>query len=73
MKCHVCGSKMNPIETSLPFKLTENTIVIMKNLPVLMCQDCTEYVLEDSVMERLEQILEKVNSEAELEVIQYAA
>ncbi len=64
---------MKPTVTSLPFKVTENTIVILKSLPVLMCESCTEYLLEDSVMERVEQILEKVNSDAELEVIQYAA
>lgn len=73
MKCRVCSSDMEAAVTDLPFKVTESTIVILKNLPVLQCDNCTEYLLEDPVMERVEQILEKVNTSAELEVISYAA
>jgi YgiT-type zinc finger domain-containing protein len=73
MKCHVCGSRLRPLVTDLPFKVTEATIVILKGLPVLQCDNCTEYLLEDSVMGRVEEILEKVDSAAELEIIRYAA
>jgi YgiT-type zinc finger domain-containing protein len=64
---------MKSLIIDLPFKVTESTIVILKNLPVVQCDNCTEYLLEDPVIERVEQILEKVNTSAELEVIQYAA
>ena len=73
MKCHVCGSKLRPLITDLPFKISETTIVILKGLPVLQCENCSEYVLEDTVMERVERILERVNAAAELEIIRYAA
>ncbi len=73
MKCHICGSKMNSKITDLPFKVTETTIVIIKSLPVYQCGGCGEYILDDPVMERVEQILERVNTEAELEIIKYAA
>ncbi len=64
---------MNPLTTDLPFKLSETTIVILKGLPLLQCDNCTEYVLEDSVMARVDEILEKVDPCAELEIIRYAA
>lgn len=73
MKCHVCGAKMSPQVTDLPFKLNETTIVILKGLPVRQCDGCNEYLLEDSVMERVEEILRQANSQAELEIIRYAA
>ncbi len=73
MKCRVCGSKVKPVVTDLPFKISETTIVILKGLPVLQCENCSEYLLEDTVMERVEQLLEKVNAAAELEIIKYAA
>lgn len=73
MKCHVCGAKMTARITDLPFKLSETTIVILKDLPVLQCDGCNEYLLEDSVMERVEEILRQANSRAELEIIRYAA
>jgi YgiT-type zinc finger domain-containing protein len=73
MKCHLCGSKLAPLVTELPFKVSATTIAVLKDLPVLQCENCTEYMLEDSVMGRVEEILGKVDSAAELEVIRYAA
>ena len=73
MKCRVCGFQMNSLVTSLPFKVNETTIVILKDLPVFQCENCTEYLLDDPVLARVEAILERVDSTAELEVIKYAA
>lgn len=73
MKCHVCGSKMRSMITNLPFKMSETTIVILKDLPVFQCDSCSEYLLDDPVLKDVERILEKVNAAAELEVIKYAA
>ena len=73
MKCHVCGSKLQPLVTDLPFKVSTTTIVILKDLPVLQCESCSEYFLDDLVMGRVEEILDKVDSAAELEIIRYAA
>ncbi|MDO8141133.1 MAG: type II toxin-antitoxin system MqsA family antitoxin [Candidatus Brocadiales bacterium] len=73
MKCHVCGSNMNPLTTDLPFKVSETTIVIVKGLPVLQCNNCSEYLLDDPVLKQVEIILDNVDTSAELEVINYAA
>jgi len=61
------------VVTDLPFKVSETTIVILKDLPVLQCDSCTEYFLDDRVMARVDEIIEKVDSAAELEIIRYAA
>ena len=45
----------------------------MKDLPVIQCAGCSEYLLDDAVLERVDAIVEKVDSAAELEVIRYAA
>lgn len=73
MKCHVCGSNMDQLATDLPFKVSETTIVIVKGLPLLQCNNCSEYSLEDSVLKQVEIILDNVDTSAELEVINYAA
>jgi YgiT-type zinc finger domain len=73
MKCHVCGAKMQAIVTDLPFKLDQKTIVIMKDLPVVQCQGCGEYLIEDPVMQRVDEMLEQVDKAAELEILRYAA
>lgn len=73
MTCHVCGANMQTIQTNLPFKVSQETIVIVKDLPVLQCEGCFEYLLEDSVMEQVDDILERIDRTAELEVLRYAA
>lgn len=73
MKCHVCGSNFTPKTMDIPFVTGETSIVIMKGVPVLQCENCGEYVLEDHVMKRVEQILSEAGSSAEVEIIRYAA
>jgi len=73
MKCHVCGGVLTPRSTDLPFKLDDTRIVIIRGLPVVECGNCPEYLLEDSVLSRVDQILERVDSTSELEIIRYAA
>ncbi len=73
MKCTVCGSEMHRVASDLPFKTTDHTIVILKSLPLLQCENCTEYLIEDAVLRRVDEILAAVDGAAELEVIRYAA
>ena len=73
MKCTVCGSHMESICTDLPFKMSEQRIVILKQIPVLQCAACREYLIEDTVMERVDNLLARADTTAELEVIRYAA
>jgi YgiT-type zinc finger domain-containing protein len=64
---------MESIITTLPFKLDQETIVISKELPVLQCNKCNEYLLENYIMERVDRLLEKADYNAELEIIKFAA
>ncbi len=73
MKCRVCGSKLASTTTDLPFKVTDRTIVIVKNLPVAQCGRCSEYLIEDQVFAKVEQLLAKADTAAELEIIAFAA
>ena len=73
MICHVCGAEMKRIITDLPFKLRDTGIVVIKGLPVIQCETCREYLLEDAVMERVENILNHAEKSIELEVVKFAA
>ncbi|MBI4828135.1 MAG: YgiT-type zinc finger protein [Nitrospinae bacterium] len=64
---------MSPQVTDLPFKLHDNAIVILKGLPVMQCGNCREYLIQDEVMAKVENILSKVNVSSELEVVRFAA
>lgn len=59
--------------TDLPFKVAERTIVIVKDLPVLQCERCSEYSFEDPTFARVEELLAGADTAAELEIIRFAA
>lgn len=73
MRCHVCGSNMKAMVTDLPFKVDANRIAILKDLPTHQCENCTEYLLDDEVMARIDALIANVDVSTELEVIRYAA
>ena len=72
MRCRVCGGMLRAVTTDLPFKVSERTIVILKNLPVAQCEGCTEYLIADAVFAKVEALLSKVDSSAELQIIPFA-
>jgi YgiT-type zinc finger domain-containing protein len=73
MKCGVCGATMARTVSDLPFKTTDRTIIILKDVPVFQCGNCGQYLLDDAVMSRVDEILSGDTGVAELEVIRYAA
>lgn len=72
MKCHICGGKMSPVITDMPFKVSNTSIVIIRQMPVDECVNCGQYLIDDSVMECVERKIKNVGSGSELEIIQYA-
>ena len=72
MTCHLCRGQMKKVVTDLPFKISETSIIIIKDLPVLQCVDCREYLIEDLVMEKVDKILDKADKTAELEFVSFA-
>jgi len=73
MKCRICGAVQKPTVTDLPFKTGDRSIVILKSLPVLQCEQCGEYSMDDPTFQKVEEILSRVDSGAELEIIPFAA
>ena len=73
MQCTVCGATLRTTTSDLPFKIREHTIVILKNLPVLECTNCVQYLIADREFSRVEQMLAQVNGAAELEILRYVA
>jgi YgiT-type zinc finger domain-containing protein len=73
MKCTVCGAEIRKAITDLPFKVSDTTIVILKALPVVQCTRCPEYLIQDEVLQRVDEILARVQGGTELEIVRYAA
>ena len=73
MKCLVCGATLRSITTDLPLKVSDRTIVVIKKLPVLQCEGCIEYLIEDPVMAKVDDLLSGVDRSIELQIVPFAA
>lgn len=74
MICHKCGSQMEDQIGDLPFRIDIHKIVIVKDIPALICGACGEIIMADAVLAHVEDIIETVRGmNGELEVIRYAA
>ena len=49
MKCTVCGAELDSVSTDLPFKVTDITIVILKNLPILQCVNPNDPITQAAI------------------------
>ncbi len=73
MKCRVCGGTQQPSKTDLPLKTGDRSIIIiLKSLPVLQCEQCSEYSMDDPTFARVEEILTRVDSGSELKIVNFA-
>ena len=73
MRCRVCGGNQRRRVTDLPFKMGDTNIVIVRSLPVLQCSQCGDTELENDTMRRVDEVLSRVDSSSELEVVRFAA
>lgn len=73
MKCNVCGSELKYSVNDLPFKVHQQSIVIIKGIPLWQCENCSEYEIEDKVMEGIDALLKNIDSKVEIEILSYAA
>ena len=73
MKCTSCGAAMVKARTDLPFKVGRHAIVVVRGTPVLECPACPEFLIADSDMVRVEEVLVSRSPSSELEVVSFAA
>ena len=73
MRCHVCGKALRTSTTDLPRQVRDRTIVIFKDLPVVQCEGCPEYLIDDVTMAKVDELLAKVDTSVELKIIPFAA
>ena len=65
MRCTVCGAELKAARTG--------SVVQGRGDARCECVNCPEYLIEDGVLGRVDEILARVDTGAELEIIRYAA
>lgn len=74
MKCVICKSgemKNGRVTVTLEKK---ETVIVIKNVPAQVCENCGEYTLSDKVVAKVLKLAERaITHNAEVEILQYAA
>ncbi len=74
MKCTICKTgeyKDGKVTVTLE---REKSIIVVKGVPASVCENCGEYILDETVTTNLMTIAENaMKNKAEIEVLNYAA
>ena len=72
MKCFFCKGELESTKTKFIADL-DSCVLIVKNVPAMVCTQCGEKVFDDNTMERLEQIVENVRQSLvqEVAIVEY--
>jgi YgiT-type zinc finger domain-containing protein len=73
MICVMCKGELTPGKINFPVDLASNFILI-KDVPALVCEQCGEYFIDDTIAGRIEEIVQKArSSDVEIEILRFAA
>lgn len=72
MNCFMCKGKLEEKNTTFMVEL-DNCIIIIKNVPSLVCEQCGEVSYSNEVSKQLEKLVSAVrNSITEITIINYS-
>ena len=72
MNCFMCKGKLEEKNTTFMVEL-DNCIIIIKNVPSLVCEQCGEGLYSNEVSKQLEKLVNAVrNSITEITIINYS-
>lgn len=74
MKCVICKTGTTAAGTVTVTLERNDSVIIIKDVPAQVCDDCGEYYLDEAVTKRIYALAEEaVERHAEVEVLRYAA
>ncbi len=60
MLCPLCKGTMEKGVANLPYRLSEHQLVVLVDVPALVCEQCGDEYLEIDVVRTTERVLDKV-------------
>ena len=63
MLCPLCKGIMQSGFANLPYRLSEHQLVVLVDVPALVCEQCGDEYLEIDVVRKTERVLEKVRAD----------
>lgn len=63
MLCPLCKGNMEKGAANLPYRLSDKQLVVLTDVPALVCEQCGDEYIEIAVVRKTEQMLEKVRAD----------
>jgi YgiT-type zinc finger domain-containing protein len=64
MKCPLCkGEVVRGRKTNLPYELSDERLIIVRNVPAIICSQCGDAFIEAEILSRVEKILDKATKD----------
>lgn len=63
MLCPLCKGSMENGTANLPYRLSDKQLVVMVDVPALICEQCGDEYIEIAVVRKLEKMIEKVKAD----------
>ena len=63
MNCPLCKGRMESGTTILPFDMKNGKVIVIMNVPALICEQCGDEFIDFQVAKNVEMILERVQQE----------
>jgi YgiT-type zinc finger domain-containing protein len=71
--CPLCGGHLRPDTATIPFILSNNTVVVIKNMPAEVCDTCHEPFVTGRVTDQVSTLLRQLKSlRSEVSVVTYS-
>jgi YgiT-type zinc finger domain-containing protein len=71
-KCPICGGNFEPGFTTIS-KDNDNNLIVFRKVPALICSNCGEEYIEDSVLQQIEKKLAKpIDKYNQVEILAYS-
>jgi YgiT-type zinc finger domain-containing protein len=72
-RCPVCGGTLEPGEATIPYVLSDQSVVIIKNVPAEICGDCREAFTSGKVTDQIVSRVRQLRTlHSEVSVISYS-
>lgn len=63
MLCPLCKGAMEKGAANLPYRLSGKQLVVLVDVPVLVCEQCGDEYIEIAVVRKIEKMLEKLQAD----------
>ena len=60
MKCPACRGRMEQGITTLPYELDRDKLIVVRDVPALVCTQCGEVFIESPILKKVEALLNVV-------------